>query len=300
MLGNKLGILLVSGFLALSNGEKFHLQGSESSGRHLKGEKKMKEKKAEKSSYKKSVGYHLPGYWLLYSYYQRAQNPENNCEHLTSVLGFPQGVCANYYQNTEFYWLNYAGQSKEDIIRMWSFFKDSECKVPTTAKPNFFLPAQGVLAHPKICETKKENDPLADRNVPIMYILQDNTPRYEGVVLFNTFPTPETCATNDIGSTFEFWFNKNDACGQIAANSSFLPEDIRDNFPALILYGAKMVECNDHQVSFDVYRDAVKDDSVLCKSTATIDRVTFLKMDTCKQGGQTTGAASGFVNYKCV
>lgn len=301
--------MLVLGSLALSDGEKFRLQGSDSDGRQLKGVKKSKEKKAEKSSYKKSVGYHEPGDWLIYSYYQRAQNLEKDCEHLTSAHGYPEGVCANYYQNTDFNWMNYAGQSKEDIILMWSYFTDRECKNPATGEiPSgpfpFPIPAQGALAHPKGCQTTRDVGPgdtrrlqVVERNLPEIYSVQDKTPRYEGGVLFNTFPTPDTCAANDIGSTFEFWFNKYDACGQIASNSAFL-KGIADT-TGQIIYGVMIVECNDDHVSFDVYRSATISDSVLCQSDATIDRVTFKTSDTCK-GGQTNGVVNGGVNYKCI
>lgn len=293
--------MLVLCFLASSDGERFRLQGSDSDGRQLKGVKKSKKKA---SSYKKSVGYHQPGYWLIYSYYQRAQNQEKDCETLTSAHGYPEGVCANFYQDKKYYWMNYAGQSKDDIILMWSYFNDKTCKEPAIGEimkvGPFPLYAQGALGHPKGCQTTVDGP--VEKGVPEIYSVQDNTPRYEGGVLLNTFPTSETCAANDIGSTFEFWFNKYDACGQIAANNNILPADLIDNAGLnQIIYGVKIVECNDDHVSFDVYKDTILSNSNLCRAAtaASITRVTFKASDTCK-GDTTNGVVNGYVNYKCI
>lgn len=274
-------ILLALGSLALSYGEKILSQGSNSGGRQLKGQKKAKK---DSPTYETTDGFHDPRQWVVFTDYA-----EDTCQTIVACHGYPEGVCARYEdgQNpTDLWWMNYAGESKINMVIMYSFFNDPFCTVPYTSDVGNPYGApyspQGVYSWQKGCNKDRKKS----------FSAQDKPPNFYNGVVFNIFANEPHCKANSVQATFNFNFIPYEQCGTLVYFSTFLKGVVNNDIaPGQVDVGVRLVECHEDYVVIDVHADPA------CETDHT--RVIFPRTDTCKSG-QNNGEVLGYGNFKCV
>ena len=195
--------------VAWCDGEKILLQASSNSGgRQLKG--KHSNKGNPIPTYETTEGYHKKRNWIVFTYYA-----ETSCETIVSCHGYPEGVCAQYTYNDTVWWMNYAGDSKTNIVLMWSFFNDNACsKLHSESVPGFYgqTPPQGAESWSKECRLEDLKS----------FTATDQTPKFNKGVIFYTFSTLANCHANTMEATFSFLYDPYGQCGYLPGISSFL------------------------------------------------------------------------------
>eukprot|EP00590_Aulacoseira_subarctica_P009911 CAMPEP_0172417298 /NCGR_PEP_ID=MMETSP1064-20121228/3827_1 /TAXON_ID=202472 /ORGANISM="Aulacoseira subarctica , Strain CCAP 1002/5" /LENGTH=271 /DNA_ID=CAMNT_0013155549 /DNA_START=91 /DNA_END=903 /DNA_ORIENTATION=+ len=264
-------LLVLALLVAWSDGEKILFQASNSGSRQLK----VKHSKVNnKPTYETTDGYHKQRRWIVFTYYT-----ETSCETIVSCHGYPEGVCAQYTYDDKVWWMNYAGDSKTNIVLMWSFFNDNACSKPhSDSVPGFYglTAPQGVESWSKECRL----DDLKS------FTATDQTPKFKHGVVFNTFSTLANCHANNMEATFSFVYDPYGQCGYLPGISSFLKDRASQSVSSKAV---RIQRCTDDSVVYDVY------DAEVCEGTFTT--ITFSRKETCK-GGQNNGDVLGYINFQ--